>query len=160
MELQEIAVNAQKVAKIVPSSPQTTQIEAAIALGNNLIEAWGNYQTLKQQRLALEAKLDADIRKDEIKLEALKETIKLNIQYLKDQIMDNEGKRKAINKIIDSSLMQIELYTKYHVQILLEAKSPEQLEVANRMETMIVNFISVVTNQSALISNQTLGLIV
>ncbi|MBM4356345.1 MAG: hypothetical protein FJ109_21560 [Deltaproteobacteria bacterium] len=115
-------------------TPVQIGIQAAAMASRGLMQTFLSYLELRQERLALEATLEAEIRKQELALVALQQQIDENIQFLRTQAKENEETRKSILRTIDFFGEQASRYVHLHTQLLQDGgRAPDDPSLERRL---------------------------
>ena len=89
------------------NSPTSSSSEIVAAILPEILttalQSWSQYQQAREQRFALEAQLEAEIRKSEIQLEALQARLKAATEFLIQNQKENSEKRVALSRLFDAA---------------------------------------------------------
>ena len=132
-------------------------VKKACETGLKVYEKYSEYLIVREHRYVLEAKLDAEIRKSEIELEALHARLKASVEFLCQTQRHNAEQRAVFAKLFEAGHEAVKVYVKIHADRLAKAKTPEDMEHAEAVWHVIVPFIEQMNEATRLVSRQTLA---
>ncbi len=136
-----MASTALALAEVLPSAMQT----------------WAQYNQAREQRLALEATLDAEVRMAEVKLEALYAKLEASSNFLTLQLRDNSEKRAVLKHAFDLLHSTVQQYVEIHVRLILSASSEDERNHAAAVWNVIEPLVLQMGKITTAVSNQTIG---
>lgn len=144
---------SQSVAPVVVVEAVAKALEA----GLKAFETYSQYMIVREHRYALEAKLDAEIRKNEIELEALHARLRASVEFLRLNQLDNAGKRASYAITFEKAYDLVKTYVSIHAKLLETAKTPEDMDRAEAVWRGMAPFVEMMNETTRLVSRQTLA---
>jgi hypothetical protein len=111
-----------KNTSLVSTGSNLAMMELAARTSRGILETFVSYLEIREQRLSLEAVLDAEVRKQELALVALQSRIEENLAFLRAQQKEDDASRKAILGVIDFLSEQASRYVRVHTSLLSEGR--------------------------------------
>lgn len=143
------------------NSPKSSSNEIVAAIVPELfataLQSWSQYQQVREQRFALEAQLEAEIRKSEIQLEALQARLKAATEFMIQNQKENSEKRAALSRLFDAAHSTAAIYIEIHTKLILCAKSESDKAYVQQVWGYVEPFIAQMNDATTQISRQTLG---
>ena len=153
----QVAVKGKDAGDAAVTDKVVEAVAKACEAGLKALESWSQYQIVREQRYAIEAKLEAEIRKSEIELEALHARLQASVEYLRQNQIHNAANRAFFAKSFDAGHEAVKVYVKLHANLLLTAKSPDDMERAELIWQKIAVFVEQMNEATRLVSRQTLA---